>query len=273
VNLRRTAERTLPEQKSRPTWKIGRWNELVTELTVAELRAEMSRAYLGFVWWVVEPVLYMLVFYVVFGIVFQRGGPEFVPTLLTGLIAWRWFDSATRAGMLALSRNKALMQQVYVPKIAFPLVSVTTHTAKFLIVFTLLLLFLMLYGVSPGLTWLALPLVLATQLLFITAAASLTGLLVPFLPDLRVVINNGLMLMFFLSGIFYMAIEVPESIRTYFFLNPMAVLIDALRDSLLHEQWPDWARLAWVAGGSSAALAVAYRIFVRHDLNYPKLGL
>jgi lipopolysaccharide transport system permease protein len=249
------------------------YRALLLQLMSAELKSDLSRAYLGFAWWVIEPVIYMLVFYLVFGLIFERGGPGFVPMLLAGLVSWRWFDTTTRSAMNVVPRNSALMQQVYVPKIIFPLVAVAAGTLRFAVVLSLLIVFLFFYGIEPTASWLALPLVILVELVFVAATACLTGLLVPLLPDLRIVINNALLLLLFLSGVFYMALQVPEHLRSYFFLNPMAVLIDAMRNTLVYGSFPDWQALFWVFAASLCGLAVAWWLFRRYDLVYPKLGL
>lgn len=252
---------------------FARYRILLRQLVSAELKVDISRAYLGLAWWIIEPIIYMLVFYLVFGVIFQRGGPGFVPMLLTGLVVWRWFDSTTRAAMESLPRNRALMQQVYVPKLLFPLVAVAAGTLKFLLVFALLVAFLVVYGISPAVSWVALPVILLVQLTFVTATACTVGLLVPLLPDLRIIIGNALLLMLFLSGVFYMALNVPEQLRGYFFLNPMAVLIDETRNALVYGTLPDWHGLLWVFGISLVIMTGAWWLFRRFDLKYPKLGL
>jgi lipopolysaccharide transport system permease protein len=175
--------------------------------------------------------------------------------------------------MESLPRNRALMQQVYVPKLLFPLVAVAAGTLKFLLVFALLVAFLVVYGISPAVSWVALPLILVVQLTFVTATACTVGLLVPLLPDLRIIIGNALLLMLFLSGVFFMALNVPEQFRGYFLLNPMAVLIDETRNALVYGNLPDWHGLFWVFGISLVIMAGAWWLFRRFDLKYPKLGL
>ena len=108
--------------------------QLISYKVYAELRSEIARAYLGILWWVIEPVLYMLAFYVVFAVVMQRGGEGYIVVLLTGLVAWKWFDATVRSGANAISANQGLMQQVYVPKYIFPAIVILTNLIKFVIV-------------------------------------------------------------------------------------------------------------------------------------------
>ena len=245
--------------------------DLIWYKVYAELSAEAARTWLGILWWVIEPVLYMSVFYLIFGIIFQRGGEGFVYFLLVGLVVWKWFDSSVRGGMLSLPANAAVIQQVYQPKQVFPVTVLLINTAKFLLVLLLLLLFLLITGKPVALSWLALLPLIGVQFLLTLGVASLCATVIPFVPDLKWVVENGLTLMFFLSGVFFDISNVPDKYYAWLMLNPMAVLIDSYRSVLLLAQMPDWARLSWVLLFSCLLIAIAVWVFTRFDRVYPKL--
>ena len=146
-------------------------------------------------------------------------------------------------------------------------------TTKFLIVFGILIAFLLLYGIRPTWAWLALPLVLGIQFLLVTAGSALTAILIPLVPDLRVIINNLMTLMLFISGIFFTLDDLPDRSRVLLQLNPMATLIDAFRTVLLDGKWPDFLPLAGVALFSIISLAAMFRVYRHYDLELPKLVL
>ena len=127
-----------------------RIRDIIQYKTYAELKAESQRYYLGFLWWLIEPVIYMLVFYFVFGILFQRGTEDFVVFLLTGLVFWHWFQSTVMQGVDTLQANRVLYNQVFVPKYLFPAVVMLKNSAKFGVVLAVLLLFLLVYGIEPS---------------------------------------------------------------------------------------------------------------------------
>ena len=237
----------------------------------AELQAEMDRAYFGLIWWILEPVLYMLVFYVVFSMLFDRGGPDFVPFLLCGLVAWRWFDASVRGGASSILLNGSLMNQVYLPKLIFPAVTVIANTIKFFIILAILLLFLLFYGIEPSVSWLALPILVAVQFLVVLVVSCFLALLVPFFPDLNILITNAMTLLLFLSGVFFSIYDLPEKAHFWFFMNPMAVLIAAYRDVLISHRWPNWLQLGWVMVGCLVFGALVLWLAKRYDRVYPKL--
>lgn len=245
--------------------------ELVWYKAYADLRTEAARAYLGMLWWVLEPLLYMVVFYMVFGHLLQRGGPGFVSFLLCGLIVWRWFANSVTRGATAISSNAGLISQVYLPKYLLPPMILVANTLKFLVVFLLLLAYLIVVGSSLHWSWIALPILLATQLLLITACASLLAVFTPFFPDLKMLIDNGLTLLLFMSGVFYDISSFPEQIQFYFRLNPMAMLIEGYRAVLLKGIWPDWAALGTTVLVSLFAICAAVLLLIRYDRIYPKV--
>ena len=249
----------------------SRFVELVLFRAYAELTAEAARFSLGVLWWLVEPILYVGVFYLIFGIIFQRGGEGFVFSLLTGLLTWRWFDASVRGGATSIQGNGALIRQIAIPKLVFPIVVLLVNLAKFCIVFSIFLLFLILVHGAPTSRWLALPLLLAIQLLFTAGVSFMIAAWVPFFPDLIMINNQLLTLWFFLSGIFFDISNIDAKLRSLLSLNPMAVIIDSYRAVLLHDSWPDWVAIGKVAAISMAIILVALLFYRKFDHTYPKL--
>ncbi|HUE92479.1 ABC transporter permease [Pseudomonas sp.] len=239
----------------------------------SDLRTEIARRFLGFLWWIIEPVMYMAVFYVVFGMALRQGGDDYVPFLLSGMIAWKWFDGSVRQASVSIPMNAGLVQQIYVPKFLFGLIQIFSNTFKFLIVLLLLLGFLLVIGKRPSLHWFGLLPIILSQLLLITAFGLLLAALIPFAQDLKLVVDNLLMLMMFMSGIFFSADSVPESMRFVFELNPMVLVIGAYRAVLLSNQWPDWSDLCYVLLLALPVLLVAALVLRRNERRYPKLML
>ena len=239
--------------------------------TWADLRAEASRAYIGFLWWFLEPLLYMTAFYVIFGLGLRMGGEGFVYFLLCGLVPWKWFSSTVNNGSRSIEAGAGMIHQVYIPKVVLPTIIVAINTVKFLMILPLLIAFLLLVGAVTEIYWtMLLPLVLL-QLLFVWSVTALSAAIVPFVQDVRYVIENGLLFLMFLSGIFFEMEALDASIRSVLMLNPMAILVESFRDVLLHGQMPDTSGLAYVAGFSLLLCSVGLFVLQRFDRRYPKV--
>jgi lipopolysaccharide transport system permease protein len=245
--------------------------ELILYKAHTDLKAEAARSYLGLLWWVIEPVLYLCAFYVLFVLVLHRGDADFVPTFLCGAVVWKWFASGIQGGAHAISTHRGLLQQVYVPKFIFPVIVVLGSTARFIPVFGIFTLFLVLYGVPLYATWLAVPMVIFVQFCLVISLAMLVGAITPFLPDLKAVIDNGMMLLFFISGVFFNINEVHEPLKSYLLLNPMAGLIDEYRNIMIRGIWPDATRLTIIMAFSLVLAALALLLLKQMDHKYGKV--
>lgn len=250
--------------------RISNLIELLCFKTGANLRAEISSYHLNYLWWGLEPVLTMGVFYVVFEIMLNRGTEHFVGFLLTGLVWWNWFARSVQNGSGAILNGRGLMLQVDIPKVFFPLEVCFQDSFKQLFVTGLLLVFLFFYPTPVTVTWLALPLLMAIQFMLIMGVVTLCAAVVPFLPDLKFVIATGVHLMFFGSGIFFRIEDVvlPEH-QFIMYLNPVAGLVKNYREILIYGVWPDWMYLAKVALFSLALCMFALWLVRRLDRTYP----
>lgn len=245
---------------------------LILFQSLSELCSEAERTYAGFVWWVLDPLLSMGIYYFVFAILMGRATENFVPFLLIGIVTWRWMNSSVMRGSFSIIAGYGLMQQVYLPKVVFPTVCVLTDLIKFLVVMLILLILLPFLGATLGPLALLVPVLICLEALFILGFTYVTAALVPFLPDLRIMLSHGLNLMFFMSGIFFDIRQAPPSFQQILYLNPMAVLIDAYRDVLMRSQMPEILPLLWVLVGSLTAILFGLMLIRNWDCEYPKVN-
>lgn len=270
---------------------------IVRHQAYASLRSEIARTYLGVLWWLLEPTLSALVMFFVVGVLFETKGPGFFPFLLVGTFAFQWLANSAQLGANAIVQRATLMQSVYLPKYLFPIISVISATWKFLFAFALLVLVVAASSIflkpgvtgaaldahyvhNPGLAWLALPLVLLINFAFNLAIALPLSALIPYFRDGNAVIAAVTQFLGFASGIFFdhrriLTATHPwyEAARPWFHYNPVSILLDAYRDILLDNTWPDGARLAWVVLYAAAGLGFGLSVLKKLDLELPKVSL
>lgn len=237
----------------------------------SNLKADASRGHLGLIWWFIEPVLYMLAFYLVFAIGLRKGKPGFVFFLLSGLVPWKWFASNIAQGSISIKANMNIMRQVYIPKYVFIYEIVFLNTIKFLIVFFLLIIFLAFNGFYPSIVWLSLPFIVFVQMILIISTSGFIASILPLIPDLKYIVDNGLVFLLFASGIFFDIQEMPSDIAMYFKLNPVAILLMNYRAVLLEANWPDFISLIAVTIFSIILLFIAHMILNKYDRQYLKI--
>ncbi|BCS87977.1 ABC transporter permease [Pseudodesulfovibrio sediminis] len=251
---------------------ISVFMDLLLFRTFAGLRNEVSHYYLNYLWWVFSPLSTMLVFYLVFGVFLNQGTENYVGFLICGISSWQWFANTVNNSASSINNGRGLMLQVNIPKIFFPVEVLLMDSFKHAFVVCLLLIFLLIYPTPVSITWIALPLLLVIQFITNAAFALLVAMVVPFVPDLRFVVQTVIQLAFFGSGVFYSIDEVvlPKH-RAIIYANPMAGLIKNYRDILLDAQWPDWNYLLWVFLGSSCLLACCILLITRLNHVYPRI--
>lgn len=249
----------------------GHYWQLIRFRAYAELRTEASRTYIGFLWWVLDPALTLAIFYLLFGVIRDPGRPQFFQFLIVGIVTWRWFQGTVSNAANSVWQNRALVQRVVLPKQIFPLTVALIDLAKFSIVFMILLVVLAFSGYPPTCNWLLLLPLLLTQATLIVGAAFLASAVVPFIPDLKHLIDHGLMLAFFLSGVFFSIQDVPPAHQWVFAVNPMATLIEGYRavllggDALTHQQ------LLYPAVFGLTCLLVGHHTLSRFGNRYAKV--
>jgi lipopolysaccharide transport system permease protein len=255
------------------TWKsLSRYLVLALYESSADLRAESRRTYIGYLWWIVDPLASMLVYYLVFEVVFDRGIENYAIFLFVALVPWRWFQTTLVSGASSILHARGVMLQVYLPKAIFPFVTFLTNTAKFMIVFALLVIVLPFFGFPVGAPHLALPGLLVIHGLFATGCTFIASALTPFFPDLRMVLQNIVRLWFFLSGIFYAVSDLPPRLESWFRLNPLTAVMESYREILMYGRWPDAAALTATAVVAVALNLLGLGILGRYDYVYPRLS-
>lgn len=237
----------------------------------ADLRVDARGYYLGYIWWILEPIFEMAVFYVVFSYVLQRGGEHYIQFLLIGLLAWKWFSTTITRCMASITQGKGLMQQVVIPKLFFPLVEIGTNTFKAAVSMILLGVFLAATGFQLSPVHGLLPVMLLAQLIFISAVGFLFAAITPYLPDFRFLVTLSMRGIFFLSAIFYSPERFPEPARPLFMLNPMAAFIDAYREIVLYQRVPAYFLqiAAWTLI-SLLVIVLMVRFVGRRETKYPR---
>jgi lipopolysaccharide transport system permease protein len=263
-------EKQLSTQRSKHS-NFSRLLELIWTKAIFNLRSEVHRNYLSYGWWILEPLLHMIVYYVVFGMLLKRGGDNFPVFLLTGLIPWMWFMKSVGGSSNSIITGHNLMMQVGLPTIVFPAVSLVQATLKQIPIFILLFGFLLLQGYMPGAHWWALLLVILVQALLIIVFSFTVAAVIPFIRDLAYLVPTGLMFLMFLSGVFYDYRMISAEWQELFLLNPVAFLLKCYREILIDGIPPDLVTLAWWGLGCTSACILLFFVYGHLRYIYPRI--
>lgn len=233
------------------------------------LRADASRDVLGYVWWVLEPLLFVAVFYVVFEVILQSGREDYLVFLMCGKLGFIWFSKSVNQAAGSIVSNRGLIGRVNVTKTLFPLSVIQEGLYRQMAVFLLLFCFLAYRGYSPDLAWFYLVPVIAVNYLMIVTCALIGACLVCIMRDFAMFISLGMTFLLFTSGIFWdvRSLGDPHMTEMVLAVNPLAFILDAYRQVLMHNTAPDWLHLLQLACGS-VVLLVCIVLIMRRSSQY-----
>ena len=233
------------------------------------LKADSSKFTLGFLWWFLEPLMWVLVFFIVFNLILdsgQRSG-DFILFLATGKFAFIWFSKTVLQASGSLVASQGLIGKINTPKSLFPMSAIHESLYRQSTVYLLLLVILLAGGIQPGLTWLWLLPIAAVNYLLIVACGLIGSCLVAIVRDFQKFIPLGMTFLLFTSGIFFDVRQIDnlEKAQLLLTINPLAFLIDAHRQALMYGSSPDTGHLAAIGLGSLVSIAAVIGYMRRYS--------
>jgi lipopolysaccharide transport system permease protein len=225
--------------------------DLLRELVVRDLKLRYERSVLGVLWAVVNPVAQLLVFVLVFQYVLRLDIPNYALFVFSGVVAWNWTREGLMRAANAISGNRDLIRQPGFPLALLPVVSLATPLVDLLVSLPLLVLLAAFGGGAITVALLALPLVIALHFLLLQGIGYLVAAAHVLFRDTGHLLGVGLMLMFYVTPIFYDIRKIPPGLRFGYALNPMTHVVTAYRAILMRGELPE-ARvllLALLIGG------------------------
>lgn len=249
------------------------WNyrEMFQALVSREIRARYKGSFLGFLWSLLNPLLMMVVYSIVFAQVIRVQVPNYSLYLLAGILPWTWFSTSVANSTVAVIGNGNLIKKVYFPSEILPLVSVTTNLINYLFSIPVLLLFMFIQKVPITTALLALPLLLGVQFVLCLGLGLILATLNVYFRDIEQLLGVLLMAWFYLTPIVYPLSFVPERYQNLALLNPMAGLCVSYQRIFMEGRLPDPAHLGYALLTGSILLVLGYAIYSRHKFTFAEL--
>ncbi len=200
---------------------------------------------LGYLWYILEPLMQTLILYLVFGVLLGNKDSLFVLHILIGLMVWQWFESSLNIGALGIRNHLGVHNIVKLPLFVYPSVYLLVQFWKLICLFVVIILLSSTLGFYPNLAYFHLPVVFTTAFVLIVSATLPLSIVVTYFPDFLLFTSSILRLLFFFSGIFYFKEVIPDELIFYFNLNPVASVMDMFRQILIYGSSPDYSQLLY----------------------------
>jgi lipopolysaccharide transport system permease protein len=214
---------------------VWRYRELLYFLIWRDIKVRYKQTTLGVAWVVLQPVVGMLIYSGLFGVLLQvpTGGIPYPLFVLTGLLPWQYFTSALTKSTNSVVDNASLVSKIYFPRLIIPMAGVLSNLVDFGISAVVLAILLLVYRVP--LTWAVLWLPFFLLLAILTALGFglwLSALNVRY-RDIKHLIPFIVQIWMYLTPVVYGVALIPERFRWLLGLNPMTGVVEGFRWALL----------------------------------------
>ncbi|WP_088290582.1 ABC transporter permease [Kineosporia sp. A_224] len=204
-------------------------------LVVRDLKVRYSSSALGYVWTILDPLMMALVYWFVFGFIFQghrKGLDPYILFLVVGVLTWQWFNGGVMDTTRALQQESKLVRSTNLPREIWVLKIVFAKGVEFLLSIPVIVLFMIRYGVPPrwDILW-ALPAAMLLQTVLITGVGLALAAVTVLVTDMQRVVRILLRVAFYVTPIVYSvdALNQHPALKYVMALNPMTGIVDLYR--------------------------------------------
>lgn len=239
----------------------------------AELKSEVAGSYLGWLWWFLEPLCFMLVYAFMVVTIFKASEQYMLAFVFIGNTIWTFFNKSLSTSVKLISSNKNIVTKVYIPKFILVLVKMVVNFFKLLVSFLIVAGLMAFYKVPLSLAMLQMIPILVVLFLLTFGVCVIFSHFGVFVEDLANVVNIFLKLLFYFSGIFYsVSTRVPAPYgKILAKINPVAFAIESARSSLLYGQSIDWLILGIWFVIAVVLCIIGVRVIYKNENNYVKV--
>jgi teichoic acid transport system permease protein len=249
---------------------LWRRRQFAVAIAVGEVRSQNMHTVLGNLWLVLNPLLQMGVYYLVFGVVIgtDRGVDNFLAFLAVGIFLFHYTQRSIMAGAKSLLKNQGFIRSIQFPRAVLPLATVLAHGLSFLPAGAVMVVIALATGESPHWTWLLLIPLFVIQTVFNVGMAFMMARLTDRFPDMQNVLPFVFRLLFYMSGVLFLAdrFVTPETL-VWFQLNPIWAMLSTGRGIILDGTLDG---VLWLSAGGWAifALVTGFLVFRAGERNY-----
>lgn len=236
-----------------------------------QLKSEVANSHLNWLWWILDPLCFMVIYTFIFGYVFSSSEQYFPVYIFIGLSMWNFFDKNLMGSVKIVKNNKSIVSKVYFPKYILILTKMWVNGFKMLISFGIVAVMMVIYRIPISWNILyAIPIMMTLLLLTFGCCCFLLHYGV-YVEDLSNVTNIVLKVLFYVTGIFYnIEKRIPQWGALLNRYNPVAFLLSSMRQCLIYSATPHRKMLLfWLAVSLLLALAGIRKIY-KEENSYVK---
>lgn len=254
--------------------QLVEYRELLRTLVSKDIRSRYKGSVLGFAWNFAIPLLQLLVFWILFGIIVRVEPPgdyPFALFLFTGLLPWNFHANSMMSGSMSIVGNANLVKKIYFPLQVLPITVVFSQFISLLLGMVVLAVVVLVFGILPSPYLLLLVLPFAVQIVFSAGLAYLFACTNVFYRDVEHILGILTMAWMYVTPILYPISFVADKAdwaETMIRLNPMTGIITAYQGIILDHKAPDWAWFGYSAAVAAVVFVVSFSVFNRYKTRF-----
>lgn len=245
--------------------KFQKYQFLFTELVKRDFKQKYKRTSLGMLWSILSPLLQLLVYDLVFSRFFGRDTEFYIIYVFSGVVVFNYFTESTKGGMTSLMANARIFTKVNVPKYLFLFSKNVSALINFGLMLVLYFIFCIFYKISFGPHVLMLIFPIICMIMFNIGVGMILSALYIFFRDIQYLYDIFVMLLRYLSAIFYSINRFSEAELRYFNMNPIYVFIKYIRLIMIEQKIPSLGYHGLCFFYAAAALGLGCLIYKKYN--------
>ena len=247
------------------------YRELLKSNIKKDIRGKYKGSFLGILWSFLNPLLQVLVYYIVFPYL-MRGAtiPNYIVYLVTGIIPWSFFSTVISIGTTTIKANEGIVKKVYFPREILVISQVLSGLVNFFISCIIVVFFCLAFNVGISVHIVFIPIIAIIQAILSLGILFILSYVNVYIQDLEYIVTFVLNMLFYGTPILYSLSQFSNAgiLAKLIELNPMTSLMEAYRDCFLYHQWPDLFQLGFVLILGILALVIGYLIFKKLEKGF-----
>ena len=228
--------------------QLRRLIDVVAVLTQKDFKLRYRNSVFGFLWALLNPLAYMVILTIVFGMLFRMNIPNYAAWVLTAILIWRFFSIGTTQGLDSITSNQQLVTKTHVPRFVIVLSNSAANLIGASLEFIVLFPLLILLGIRLTAYILLLPGILILEFFLVFAVSLCLSSLAVKYRDFYQLWDIILQLGFYMSPIVYSQGLIPARFQFAYSLNPITRLIESARGIFLLAPTPSRFDLIVITG-------------------------
>ena len=241
-----------------------RYRWLLYELVVRDITLRYRGSLFGFAWTLLNPLLFMAIYTLVFSVYLRSNIHDFPLYLLAGMVPWLWMSSAVAQAVTSLYDGRTYIGKTMMPTELLVIVPVLSNGVNFLITMVLVILVSLFFGVNIAWALLFLPLLILIELLMTLGISFFVATANVFYRDLQQLVGYAIMAVFFLTPLFYARDVVPQRLQWLVTFSPIAALVSCYQAVLYYGTPPHWRELIFALVFGCVVFIASMLYFNRH---------